>query len=238
MIPQVTGTRTDDSPRAARAWWAALVVLVALSLTTEFVLSIAAPADESTGVATRIVRFFSYFTTQSNLLVLAAAVPLARRPDHDGRRWRVVRLASLLGITVTGLVYVAVLAPLYDPQGIHAWTNAGQHYLSPVLVVLGWILLGPRPRITGAVVGRALVWPMAWMGYTLAHGAVTGWYPYDFLDVGALGYGTALRNQAFVVLLAVGFLLLFWFVDRTLPTTRDRAGTDDALRGSAELQSA
>jgi hypothetical protein len=234
MIPRVTGTRTDDSPRAARAWWAVLVVVVALSLTTEFVLSIADPADGTTSIATRIIRFFSYFTTQSNLLVLAAALPLVRRPDHDGRWWRVVRLASLLGITVTGLVYVVVLAPLYDPQGVHAWTNAGQHYLSPVLVVVGWILLGPRPRITGAVLGRALVWPVAWVGYTLVHGAATGWYPYDFLDVGALGYVVALRNQAFVVLLAFGFLLLFWFIDRSLPTIRGCAGT----RGSGEPQSA
>jgi hypothetical protein len=209
-----------------------LILVVALSLTTEFVLTIADPADETTGVATRVIRFFSYFTIQSNLLVLAAALPLARRPGHDGRWWRVVRLASLLGITVTGLVYVVVLAPLYDPQGIDAWTNAGLHYLSPVLVVVGWILLGPRPRITGAVVGRALVWPVAWIGWTLVHGAATGWYPYDFLDVGTLGYAVALRNQAFVVVLALGVLLLFWFVDRGLPTTRDRT------RGAEELQSA
>jgi hypothetical protein len=237
MIPRVTETRTDASRRAARAWWAVLGIVVALSVGAEFVLSIADPADEGTGVATRIVRFVSYFTTQSNLLVLAAVVPLALDPDHDGRWWRVVRLASLLGITVTGLVYVVVLAPLYDPQGLHAWTNAGQHYLSPVLVVLGWILLGPRPRITGAVVGWALIWPLAWIGYTLAHGAATGWYPYDFLDVVALGYVTALRNQAFIVLLAVAFLLLFWFVDRSLPTTRGGTGTD-APRRTGQLQSA
>jgi TRAP-type C4-dicarboxylate transport system permease small subunit len=73
-----------------------------------------------------------------------------------------------------------------------------------------------------AVVAWALVWPLAWIGYTLAHGAATGWYPYDFLDVSALGYAVALRNLAFVVLLAAAFLLLFRFVDRRLPATADR----------------
>jgi hypothetical protein len=103
-----------------------------------------------------------------------------------------------------------------------------------VLTVFGWLLLGPRPRITGAVVGWALLWPVAWIGYTLAHGAVSGWYPYDFLDVSALGYALALRNLAFVVLLALGFLLVFWLLDRRLPAGRSRSSDD--TRG--ELQSA
>jgi hypothetical protein len=40
--------------------------------------------------------------------VLAAVLPLARDAGHDGRRWRVLQLASLLGISVTGLVNAAV----------------------------------------------------------------------------------------------------------------------------------
>ena len=218
----------------ARTWWAVLCVVVAASLSVEFVLTLTDPADQATSVTTRVIRFFSYFTIQSNLLVLAAVLPLVRDAGHDGRGWRVVRLASLLGITVTGLVYAVVLAPIYDPQGLHAWTNTGEHYISPVLTVFGWLLLGPRPRITGAVVGWALLWPVAWIGYTLAHGAVSGWYPYDFLDVSALGYALALRNLAFVVLLALGFLLVFWLLDRRLPAGRSRSSDD--TRG--ELQSA
>jgi hypothetical protein len=229
----VIETRADRS-LMARTWWAVLFVVVAASLSVEFVLTLTDPADEATGVTTRVIRFFSYFTIQSNLLVLAAVLPLVRDAGHDGRGWRVVRLASLLGITVTGLVYAVVLAPIYDPQGLHAWTNTGEHYISPVLTVFGWLLLGPRPRITGAVVGWALLWPVAWIGYTLAHGAVSGWYPYDFLDVSALGYALALRNLAFVVLLALGFLLVFWLLDRRLPAGRSRSSDD--TRG--ELQSA
>jgi hypothetical protein len=60
---------------------------------------------------------------------------------------------------------------------------------------------------------------VAWIGYTLAHGAASGWYPYDFLDVSTLGYAVALRNLAFVVLVALVFLLAFWLVDRKLPAT-------------------
>ncbi|MGY2067620.1 Pr6Pr family membrane protein [Blastococcus sp. SYSU DS0619] len=227
----MTETPSRSTRSAARAWWAVLAVVVAASVGTEFVLHLADPEDPSLGVAERIVRFFSYFTVQSNLLVLAAVLPLVRDPGHDGRLWRVVRLASLLGITITGIVYAVVLAPLHDPAGIDAWTNAGEHYASPVMTVVGWLVLGPRPRIDGAVVARALLWPVAWIGWILAQGTVTGWYPYDFMDVGAQGYATALRNLAFVVLLALAFLLLFRFVDRRLAATGAPASRAD--RGSA-----
>ncbi|WP_324277199.1 hypothetical protein [Blastococcus brunescens] len=102
-----------------------LFAVVAVSVSVGFVLHLVDPADDFLGIGARIVRFVSSFTMRSNLLVLAAVLPLVRGPDHDGPVWRVVRLASLLGITITGLVYVAVLAPLYDPRGIDSWTNAG-----------------------------------------------------------------------------------------------------------------
>jgi hypothetical protein len=44
---------------------------------------------EPAGTGTRVVNLLSFFTIQSNLLVLAAA------PSPDGRWWRVLRLDGL-----------------------------------------------------------------------------------------------------------------------------------------------
>ncbi|MCU1618749.1 MAG: hypothetical protein JWP68_1669 [Modestobacter sp.] len=209
------------TPRRAPAalCWGVLAVVVAVSVATEFGRILVLPADDGAPVGTRVVRFVSYFTIQSNVLVLALAATLARDPDRDDDRWRVVRLNGLLGITITGLVYAIVLAPTLHPEGLGWWTNAGLHYVAPVVTLVLWIVFGPRPRITGATVARALAWPVLWIGYTLAHGAVSGWYPYPFLDVSDLGYAVALRNLGFVVLLALLFLLAFRTVDRRLPAT-------------------
>jgi hypothetical protein len=62
-------------------------------------------------IGTRLWRLFSFFTIESNLIVLAAALALVRRPHRDGAVWRVVRLDSLLGIVITDLVFAIVLAP-------------------------------------------------------------------------------------------------------------------------------
>ncbi|SDO98919.1 hypothetical protein SAMN05660199_02940 [Klenkia soli] len=210
-----------DRRALARLVHGVLAAVVVLSVLTELGRAISGatvlvPADDP-GTGTRVLRLFSYFTIQSNLLVLAGVLPLVRDPAHDGRGWRVVRLTSLLGIMVTGLVYAVVLGPTLHPTGLGWWTNAGLHYVAPVLAVGGWLVLGPRPRVTAATVGWSMAWPLAWIGYALVLGALTDWYPYPFMDVVEIGYPAALRNLAFVAVLAVVLLPGFRLADRKLP---------------------
>ena len=102
---------------------------------------------EPPGPAVRLYRFFAYFTIQSNLLVAIAATSLARDPDRDGAAWRVLRLAGVVGITVTGIVHFLLLRPLLD---LHGWDYAADkllHLAVPVLAVVG--LGGLRSQRTG-----------------------------------------------------------------------------------------
>ena len=205
----------------SRVWHAVLALVVLAALVAQVVLLLGGGQDANSGRATAstttsLVRFVSYFTVQSNLLVLLAAVSLVLDPARDGRSWRVLRLTGLLGITVTGLVFGAVLAPFVHHTGIGWWINAGFHYVSPFMAFLGWAVFGPRPRVDGRTVAWAVVWPIAWVVYTLVRGAVVGWYPYPFLDVDDIGYLIALRNTGFVVVLALVLLAAFRWLDGRL----------------------
>ncbi len=136
---------------------------------------------------TRLGRLASYFTIQSNLLVAVTAVQLARDPSRDGRWWRPVRVAAVVGITVTGLVHFVLLRPLLDLEGA---SRARRHAAPPGRAGAGGRRVARSPaRVRGPLARRApaLVWPVAWLVWTLAVGGVTGWYPYPFLDVGAEG---------------------------------------------------
>ena len=141
-------------------------------------------------------------------------------PGRDGRRWRVLRLDALLGIVITGLVFGLVLAGLVHPTGLGAWVNAGFHYFSPWWALAGWLLFGPRPRIGWPTVAWAFAWPIAWVGYTFIHGAVTGWYPYPFLNAHTHGYAVAVRNTGVVVLLGIVIALVLKALDGRLPAIR------------------
>jgi hypothetical protein len=89
----------------SRIWHGAVAAIVLAALLTQVVLVLSGGTDVnavdpqvSIDVGERLVRLFSYFTIQSNILVLIAATSLAANPIRDGRLWRVVRLDALLGI--------------------------------------------------------------------------------------------------------------------------------------------
>jgi hypothetical protein len=139
------------------------------------------------------------------------------RPRRDGTLFRVLRLDALFGITVTLVTYTVLLAPQHDPHGISAWTNAGLHYVTPALAILGWLLFGPRPRIDERTLLLALIWPALYVGYTLWHGAASDWYPYPFVDAARLGYATVLRNGVGMVVLMAGVATGYRVGDHRLP---------------------
>ncbi|RJK98404.1 hypothetical protein D5H78_03415 [Vallicoccus soli] len=219
-------------PVVARAWSAAVALVAGGTFLVRLVLVVARDADEP--LPTRLLRFVSYFTVQSNLLVAVALGGLALGWSMRSRLAEVVRLDALLGIAVTGLVFQTVLADDEVLTGIDVWTDAGFHAVSPAGAVLGWLLLGPRRRWWPGALALAMVWAFGWLGWTMLHGALTGWYPYPFLDVGELGYARALLHCGYVVALGlvVGALLLLG--DRHLPAyghrTAPAEADDPALR--------
>lgn len=223
--PGGTATLRDmrSSGLASRVWHGFLAVAVLVALVAQTVLVVrggadanATTTDQSGQTSTRLVNLFSYFTIQSNILTLVGAAGLAVKPDRDGGLWRVVRLDGLLGIVVTGAVFGTVLAGLVHHTGVSWWCDTAFHYFAPWWALIGWLLFGPRPRVDWRTVGWSVVWPVAWLVYTFVRGAVTGFYPYPFLDVTELGYLVALRNTAGVIVLALVLVVVFRFVDRRL----------------------
>jgi hypothetical protein len=82
------------------------------------------------------------------------------------------------------------------------------------MMVLGWLLFGPRPRFDRRVLLWSLVWPVLWFGYTLARGAATGWYPYPFVDVRTEGYARVLVNALLVTMVLGVVASLYALGDR------------------------
>ena len=218
------------STRAARRWNATIALLVTAAVLVQIWIAIrvsATPPGHAVGtlagtaMANRVLRVASFFTIQSNVLSGVTSGQLVRDPNRDGRVWRAVRLASLFGITVTGIGYATVLAKVHEP---HGWketsTNTAFHYIVPIMMVLGWLLFGPRRRIDRRTIALAIVWPIAWTGYIVVYGGVTKWYPYPFVDVTTHGYGRVALNAGAVVAVLLVVTLLYWLGDRYLRPTR------------------
>lgn len=142
-----------------------MVILTALVIQLVLIFTGGADANsgetgETVGVGVRLWRLVSFFTIESNLIVLAACLVLARRPLRDGHVWNIVRLDSLLGIVITGLVFAIVLAPKLHLTGAALVATIGFHYIAPWATLLAWLLFGPRPRLTWRTVAAAFIWPV------------------------------------------------------------------------------
>ena len=192
--------------RAARAWHLVTTVVAVTALVLQLVLVIRGGRVLSEGyppsLALRLLRFFAYFTIESNVLVALTSARLARDPAYDQRGWRVVRVAAVTGITVTGLVHWFLLRPLLHLDGADLVADRLLHVVVPVLAFVGWLVYGPRPRVDWPTCLRALVWPVGWVVVILIAGGATGWYPYPFLDHRLHGWGH-------VVVVCAGITALF-----------------------------
>jgi hypothetical protein len=208
--------------RASRVWHLLIAADVVAALIIQLVLILTGGPDPNTGetvasvgVVTRMIQTLSFFTIQSNILVLIIAVTLVLDPDRDGRLWRILRLDTLLGITITGLVFDLILIHYVHPSGWQLVATIGFHYIAPWATVLGWLLFGPRPRIDRSTIVWAFAWPVAWIAYTFVRGRLVDWYPYPFLDVQKIGYLSAFGSTLAVLAVAVVLVVVYRRLDRT-----------------------
>jgi hypothetical protein len=210
------------SPRWARVWFGATAAcaLAGIVISAFNAANFTGPERHFHTAAGRFFNTFAFFTIQSNLLIGFSALLLAIRLERSSTAFAVVRLTGMVAILVTGIVFHAALAQLLNLSG---WARLGNdlvHTIVPVMAVIGWLTAGPRGLVSTRVVWLSLIFPICWLAFTLIRGAVIGWYPYPFIDVGQIGYGRAAVNCVWVALLLLGLAAGAKALDRRLGGSR------------------
>lgn len=155
--------------------------------------------------------FFSFFTIQSNLFavvtLLISALALAKDKPND--RISLLRGSSTLNMILVGIIFSLLLAGLDVDLTAVPWDNTVLHYIMPAFVALDWLIDLPKIHISFK---RALVWmvfPFAYIAYTLIRGYFVGWYPYPFLNPVNNGYvGVGIVSGV----MALGTIALIWLL--------------------------
>lgn len=207
-----------------RLWYLAIAVVLFVGFAIQFYLLFTGGSDANSGESgttvptiVRFARLFSFFTIASNVFVLVLSTLLAIQPERTGKAWRSFHLAGLLSIVVTGTVFSLILEAGLQLRDAAVVVTALFHQVSPILFTVGWLAFGPRRTWSWRLAPSVLVWPAAWLVFTFVRGAITGWYPYPFIDAGVLGLGPALLNAGFVVVYAVVLMVVLSLIDRWLP---------------------
>lgn len=154
---------------------------------------------------------FSYFTVQSNLIAatcyLIAAFAIFRKKKL-GEWFRYLRGGAVLYMMVTGIVFALLLkntAVNPDPSHFN-WSNFVLHEFGPFFITVWWLLWPSRSPITARQSLYWLLFPFLWVIYTFIRAAMTGWYPYPFLDPNTAGGMVGVST--YVVGLTIFFVIL------------------------------
>lgn len=216
-----------DRAASARLYRCLFALVAWFGLALQYGLSITGNPDRTFAELT--LNFFSYFTVLVNILAALAFTAPVLAPNSAPGRWAAsegVRAAVAMYISVVGLTYHFLLSHVWDPQGWLFIANGVLHYVTPAAFVLDWLLFTPKGRLRWTDAVKWLAGPLIYTGWTLIHGYASGWWPYWFMDVPALGYAKAAFWAAAMLAFFLGAGLIIVTLDRTLGR-RDR--TPDAV---------
>lgn len=170
-----------------------------------------------TTVPGTIIRYFSFFTILTNILVALCCTVLL---INKNKRWckffsnSKTITAITVYITVVGLVYNLILRFLWRPQGLQLLVDELLHSVIPVFFILFWVFFIPKAKLKAKDILPWLIYPFVYVVYILIRGALTGVYPYPFIDVKELGYNRVLLNSGVLVIVFIVFSLLYVGMDK------------------------
>jgi hypothetical protein len=159
--------------------------------------------------------YFSYFTIQWTMIcivVLAVGGWLALRHPVDTQLYTTIRMSTLSYAVVTAVVYNVLLRSIPD-EGfvVTPWPGEIMHVWIPIFFVVDWLVSPGRPALPWKAIGIAVIYPIAWVTFTLVRGSIDGWFPYPFLEPSTGVVSVALYVvgiSAFVIGLAA---LAIWY---------------------------
>jgi hypothetical protein len=187
--------------------WFALVAQLYINMTSGI-----------TGIRELIIRYFSYFTIQTNILVAICFTTLLLKPRS---KWggffssQQTLSAITVYIVIVGLIYNTILRFLWEPQGLQKIVDELLHSVIPLLVLFYWFVFTAKDRLQWKNVLPWLIYPFAYIVYILIRGSVSGFYPYPFINTQQLGLNKVLVNSVGIAFVFVCMSLLLVMIAKS-----------------------
>src|SRR5450631_1893091 len=194
-----------QSTKARQIFLAISAAIVWFSVIAQLYLSI---VNRLATVAEALTRFFTYFTIQTNILVATCFTVLLLKPVSDwGKFFSSPRVLTAICtyITFVGLTYNLLLRQLWQPTGLQQVVDELLHSAIPIIFILYWLIFVPKAGLQWKNIFTWLIYPVIYIVIVLIREAISGYYPYPFIDVNNLGYPRVFLNGFGLI---ITFLLL------------------------------
>ncbi|UMQ42070.1 Pr6Pr family membrane protein [Chryseobacterium sp. Y16C] len=161
------------------------------------------------------IRFFSYFTILTNIIVAGyftlqafKRIPKIKNPG--------ILTAITIYILIVGLVYQIILRSTWDPKGLQRLVDELLHTIIPIFVLIYWYLYENKNRLNYRQILSWTIYPLLYLFYILIRGYFSDFYPYPFINVSDLGYFQVLLNSFGILLLFAALSTLFVRIGKNL----------------------
>ena len=190
-----------------------IAVIAWLALIAQFYLMV---QNRVTGMPETIIRFFSFFTILTNILVAISFSALVTGKRNSFFSKPSVLSAITAYIFIVGLVYNTVLRSVWDPKGLQLYVDEALHVVTPVLCLIYWVLYVPGRSLHWKNSFSWLLYPFIYLSCILIRGYISHFYPYFFINADELGYSRVLVNSIFVTLAFLIVSLLLVWINRSI----------------------
>jgi hypothetical protein len=181
------------------------------SLVGQFVLMM---QNRQADVVETIVRFFSFFTILTNILValyFTSRIPMFNQVFFQKTFNKGALTALTTFIVVVGLVYQIILRNTWVPKGFQLIIDELLHSVIPLFVLIYWLLFADIADLKFQNSKNWLWFPALYFVYVIIRGLFSNFYPYPFINVSEIGYFQVLINFLIVssfMLSVMGILIL------------------------------
>jgi len=185
--------------------WTGFIIGISM-LALQFTITIPARMAIGDTFLQAAIFFLSFFTILSN--IAACLVHLATIRSMAWLAWfdhQVTRAMMAAIIFLVMATYHFILAPVWEPEGLFKVADIGLHYVTPIIYLAMWMSWPRRTRLPWFSALFMMIPSALYLVYAMTRGALTGKYPYFFLDPAQQGYPLVAMNIAalLIVLLAL-----------------------------------
>lgn len=166
-----------------------------------------------------LVRFISYFTIETNLLLASSSSILLLAPGSRAGAFFLkpaTQTALTVYIFIVGLIYNTILRFLWEPTGMQQLVDELLHSVIPVLAMVFWLLFTPKEKLHWKQCFAWLIYPLLYIAFVLIRGQHSGFYPYPFIDTRKLGLNKVVANAAGIAVLFLLVSLALVFIARMM----------------------
>ncbi|MCK0158889.1 Pr6Pr family membrane protein [Cellulophaga sp. F20128] len=193
-----------------------IMILSWFAVVVQFILII---LNRQAAIFETIVRFFSFFTILTNILVglyfTTIVCHLYKFPFSLFRNKGALTAITAF-IFIVGLVYQVVLRNIWAPTGLQFIIDELLHTVIPIFMLFYWFFNIRQYEVKILPLALWLLYPLVFIIFLLLRGHFSGYYPYPFLNVTEIGYYQTFTNVGIIFGVALIVLSILLLIGKTI----------------------